>query len=132
MIETNVKKRRRGRPSKAQRLADFSILTWRSELFLMISDELTEIKKTQNEIKKDDTGGYECRGGAGGKSEKTAKYIMVLDHSNSIIDGAIKAIDKTKKEADLEERLRDAERDKKKLQDALKRLEDEEKEKEKE
>lgn len=123
MIENKPKKRKRGRPSKAQRLEEFSILNWRAELFLMISDELTEIKKTQNEIKKDKDYGYDSRGGAGGKSEKVGKYLILLDHSKALIDAAIQAIDKTKKEADLEEKLKEAEAERKRLESALKRME---------
>ncbi|EKQ52922.1 MAG: hypothetical protein B655_1593 [Methanobacterium sp. Maddingley MBC34] len=130
MTENKVKKRKRGRPSKAQRLEDFSILNWRAELFLMISDELADIKKRELSIMKDDDDGYAKQGGSGGQSEKAGKISMALEHSKSLIEGAIRAIDKTKKEADLEEKLKEAERDKKKLESALKRIEKEETKKE--
>jgi len=127
MTENKVKKRKRGRPSKRQRLEEFSILNWRAELFLMVSDELGDIKKRQNQILKDTDDNYTKSGGGGGTPGKAAKLSIVLDHSNSIIEGAIKALDKTKKEADLEEKLKEAEADKKKLKAALKQLENKEK-----
>jgi len=125
MAGNTKKKRKRGRPSKAQRLEDFSILSWRSQLFLMISDELESIKKRELNILKDGEEGYERIGGAGGSSDKVGRLKLSLEYSNSLIDGAIKAISSTKQEADLEEKLKDAEADKKKLQAALKRLEEE-------
>jgi len=125
LIENKVKKRKRGRPSKAQRLEDFSILKWRAELFLMIRDELADIKKREVSIMKDSESGYGKFGGAGGQPEKSGRLTLALDHSNRLIEGAIKAIDKTKKEAELEEKLIEAERGRKKLEAALKRLEKE-------
>lgn len=126
LTENKPNKRNKGRPSKAQRLQEFSILNWRAELFLMISDELADIKKRELSIMKDDDDGYAKEGGSGGQSEKAGKISMALEHSKSLIEGAIKAIDKTKKEADLEQKLKEAERDKRKLELALKRIEKEE------
>lgn len=123
MIENEPKKRKRGRPSKRQRLEEFSILNWRAELFLMVSDELGDIKKRQNQIMKDNESEYAREGGMKGTSGRAAKMSTALDYSNSIIEGAINAIKSTKKEAELEDKLKEAERDKKKLQAALKRVE---------
>lgn len=100
------------------------ILEFRRDLFRKARDRLEKMDERNAALEVMGAKSFYKQGGAGGTGGKAIQIEIILNQDKAFIESIDKLIKSTKAEADLQEKLKEAEQKNKQLEQILKDLED--------